>query len=237
MNGQYWADLAFAEARLHGHAGRALLHAGLHDARRNACLPNAQIPERAWSGPRNRCCATFPRRTRATTSSPPRLTTRLFATTRARSGSTQNTRWGIARGLLLLRRLLARQSLSDRRRAEPTFRASTPSRSAARSCSTLGLTSTLGPSTVNELRLSYMRDCQQRRASRGRSGPDAGFARIRDSGRETGHRTPGAANRRHRKRLVQRLHHRRGHHRRGRRPTTPISGPTTSPRRMAKHML
>ena len=44
---------------------------------------------------------------------------------------------------------------------------------------------------------------------------DAGFTRFRGWRGETGDRGAGAADRRHRKRLVQRLHHRRGYHGRG----------------------
>ena len=155
VNGQHWADLLSRQLGYAVHAGEPYYAPGCVSSAQ-CVLPNAQIPERAWSVPAKALMPYIPK---------PNQGDNAFSTSaykqnlRDDKGAIKvdgNTRWGS----------LAAYYFSDDYRMDnpyPTGQggANVPGFSAISTgraqLATIGLTSTLSPTAINELRLGYMR--------------------------------------------------------------------------------
>ena len=213
VNGQYWANLLSQKLGYTVHPGEPYYTRRLRHVR--AVRAAERADSRSAPGPRRprRCCPTSRSQTRATVHSPRPPTTRICATTRAPSKSTATPAGALFRPTTSP--TITGWTIPIRPgRAAPTCRDSTRSHWAGRSSRRLGLTSTLGPTAINELRFGYMRTANNVGQPVGGVGPTLASQGFVDSAGKPGNRGAGPANRRHRECGVQRLHDRRGHHRR-----------------------
>lgn len=155
VNGQYWADLLSQKLGYAVHPGEPYYTRGCVSSAL-CVLPNAQIPERAWSAPAKALLPFIPK---------PNHGGGTFSTSaynqnlRDDKGAIKidgNTRWGT----------LSAYYFSDDYRMDnpyptgqgganvPGFNAISVGRA---QLATIGLTSTLNPTSINELRFGYMR--------------------------------------------------------------------------------
>ena len=151
-------------------------------------FPNAVIPQSAWSEPAKHLLPYIPVPERR---APPRFSTGAYGKIlRDDKGSFRvdvNTRaLGRDFRLLLFRQLQPEQSLSHRTRRRRVFRVLRRSTWAARSSSTSATPKRSAPPSVNEVRLSYMRNANNVGQPSGGVGPS-----LASQGFVTGPGTPG----------------------------------------------
>jgi hypothetical protein len=154
VNGQYWADLLSQKLGYAVHPGEPYYAPGCTTSAQ-CVLPNAQIPEHAWSAPAKALLPFIPKPTQGDMFS----TSAYNQSLRDDKGAIKidaNTRWGA----------ISAYYFSDDYRMDnpyptgqgganvPGFNAISLGRA---QLATVGLTSTLGPTAINELRFGYMR--------------------------------------------------------------------------------
>ncbi len=155
VNGQYWADRLTQRLGYTVTPGEPYYTPGCGSTA-NCVLPNAKIPQRAWSTPAKNLLQYIPQ---------PNQGTRMFTTSaydqmlRDDKGAARgdvNTRWGALSAYFFSDDYAFDNPYPTGQAGAnvPGFNALSMGRA---QMVTLGLTTTLGPAAVNEMRLSYMR--------------------------------------------------------------------------------
>ena len=155
VNGQHWADLLSHQLGYAVHAGEPYYTPGCVSSSQCA-LPNTEIPQRAWSGPARALLPYIPKPNQGGSTFSTSAYKQNLRDDKGAIKVDSNTRWGS----------LAAYYFSDDYRMDnpyPTGQggANVPGFSAISTgraqLATIGLTSTLSPTAINELRLGYMR--------------------------------------------------------------------------------
>ena len=155
VNGQYWADRLTARLGYGVHPGEPYYFPGC--ANPSQCvLPNARIPPRAWAAPARNLLAYIPEPNRGDHTF---STARMNQTLRDDKGAVKvdvNTRWGAMSAYYFADDYSSDSPYPTAQAGAnvPGFNAITQGRA---QLATLGLTTAFGPSSINELRLGYMR--------------------------------------------------------------------------------
>ena len=235
VNGQYWANQLSHKLGYTVNPGEPYYSCDLRHFGPVRISRRADPAARLVRARASRCCPIFPRRIMAAMSSPLRPTTRLSATTRPPSASTTPRRWGALAGYYFADDygLIIPIPRSQGGANVPGFNALSAGRA---QLATLSLTTTFGATSVNELRLGYMRTANNVGQPVGGVGPSLASQGFVDSSGKPGivpldPRIEGVEN-------VAFNDFTIGVDTTGaRRPTTPISGPTISPRRCGRHTV
>ena len=155
VNGQYWADLLSRKLGYAVHAGEPYYAAGCVTPAQ-CVLPDAQIPERAWSAPAKALLPYIPQ---------PNVGAGQFSTSaynqnlrddKAALRIDGNTPWGSLSAYYFADDYMLNNPYPSAQggASVPGFNAISLGRA---QLATLGLTSTFSPTAINELRLGYMR--------------------------------------------------------------------------------